>query len=156
MEKQFKVELGFVQRVLPWIVAAGALVLYLLTLNHSATLGGLAKLAQVAGWDWRPALVTPLHFVLTYPIRWLPAGWQLVALNLLSAACASLALGLLARSVALLPHDRTREAARLLRSSRAAGPSQGYRLLRPPTRAGSPVSASSTILPFSPPRRALE
>jgi tetratricopeptide (TPR) repeat protein len=116
MEKDFKVELGFVQRRLPWIVAAGALTLYLMTLSHSATFTGLAKLAQVAGWDWRPVLVAPLHFVLTYPIRWLPPGMQLVALNFLSALFASVALALLARSVALLPHDRTRDQRHLERS----------------------------------------
>jgi hypothetical protein len=116
MEKEFKVELGFAQGRLPWIIGAGALVLYLVTLNHSATFTGLAKLAQVAGWDWRPVLVGPVHFVLTYPIRWLPPGMQLVALNFLSALFASLALALLARSVALLPHDRTREQRQLERS----------------------------------------
>lgn len=109
MEKEFKVELGFVQRVLPWIIGAVALGLYLATLNHSATFAGLAKLAQVAGWDWRPTVVQPLHFLVTLPVRWLPAGWQLVALNLLSAVCSALTIYLLARSVALLPHDRTRE-----------------------------------------------
>src|SRR5262245_39945439 len=91
MEKEFKVELGFVQRVLPWIVGGGALVLYLVTLNHAATFAGLAKLAQVAGWDWRPTIVAPLHFLITLPVRWLPPGLQLVALNFLSAVCSALA-----------------------------------------------------------------
>jgi tetratricopeptide (TPR) repeat protein len=116
MEKEFRVELGFVQRVLPWLLGAGVLILYFVTLNHSATFGGLAKLAQVAGWDWRPTLVAPLHFILTYPVRWLPTDAQLVALNVLSALFSSLALALLARSVALLPHDRTRDQRQLERS----------------------------------------
>lgn len=108
-QPELKVELGFVQRRLPWIVAAATLLLYLITLNHSATFEGMGSLAKAAGWDWRSNLVAPLHVILTYPIRWLPAGVQLIALNLTAAVCASLALALLARSVALLPHDRTRE-----------------------------------------------
>lgn len=116
MEKEFRVELGFAQRVLPWIVGAGALVLYSVTLNHSATFAGLAKLAQVAGWDWHPTLIAPLHFLLTYPLRWLPPGLQLIGLNVLSALFASLALALLTQSVALLPHDRTRDQRQLERS----------------------------------------
>jgi hypothetical protein len=113
MEKEFRVEMGFVQRRLPWLIAAGALVLYILTLNHSATFAGLATLSKITGWDWRPNVASPLHVLITLPVRWLPSGVQLVALNLIAALCASGALGLLARSVALLPHDRTREQRRL-------------------------------------------
>jgi len=109
MDSELKVELGFVQRRLPWLVAAGALVIFVITLNHSATFAGISALAKAAGWDWRSNVVAPLHVILTFPIRWLPVGIQLTALNLIAAACASLALALLARSVALLPHDRTRE-----------------------------------------------
>ncbi len=108
MDSAPKIELGFLQRRLPWILAAAAFVLYLVTLNQSPSLGGIGSLARVAGWEWRPNLHAPLHVILTYPIRWLPGGIQLLALNVFAAACASLALGLLARSVALLPHDRTR------------------------------------------------
>jgi tetratricopeptide (TPR) repeat protein len=109
MDSGIKVELGFVQRRLPWLVAAVALVVYAVTLNHSATFAGVSALAKAAGWDWRSNVVAPLHVLLTFPVRWLPAGVQLIGLNLIAAACASLALALLARSVALLPHDRTRE-----------------------------------------------
>src|SRR5205807_1587784 len=41
--------------------------------------------------------------------RWLPAKTVPYALNLFSAVCAALSLALLARSVMLLPHDRTHE-----------------------------------------------
>ena len=109
MDSELKVELGFVQRRLPWIVGVVALVVYVITLNHSATFAGISALAKAAGWDWRSNVVAPLHVVLTFPIRWLPIGIQLTCLNLIAAVCASLALALLARSVALLPHDRTRE-----------------------------------------------
>lgn len=108
MESPLKVELGFVQRRLPWLVAGGALVAYLVTLN-SSTVAGIMSLAKAAGWDWHANLIAPLHVILTYPIRWLPAGLQLFCLNLTAALCGAAALGLLARSVALLPHDRTRE-----------------------------------------------
>src|SRR6185503_13636998 len=47
--------------------------------------------------------------LVTYPVRWLPGGWQVIGLNLFSAICSVLALALLARSVAILPHDRTRD-----------------------------------------------
>ncbi|HUR45023.1 MAG TPA: tetratricopeptide repeat protein [Candidatus Saccharimonadales bacterium] len=70
----------------------------------------------MAGWDWRPAFHQPLLFLLSLPIRLLPPGWQLVAGSLFSAICASLALVLLARSVAILPHDRTRDQRGLERS----------------------------------------
>jgi tetratricopeptide (TPR) repeat protein len=114
--KELKVELGFVQRRLPWIVGAVALVVYTITLNHSSTLAGISALANAVGWEWRSNVVAPLHVLLTFPVRWLPAGLQLTCLNLIAAVSASLALTLLARSVALLPHDRTREQRGLERS----------------------------------------
>jgi tetratricopeptide (TPR) repeat protein len=99
----------FTHRYLPWVVAAVGLVVYLVTLNRWPSFGGLPMLARVAGWDWRPTLYGPLYFLATYPIRWLPDAWQLIGLSLFSAACSALSLALLARSVSLLPHDRTRD-----------------------------------------------
>lgn len=98
----------FTQIGLPALIAVGTLVLYLITLNRSPSFLGLPFLARATGWDWRPVFDAPLTYLLTGPIRWLPAGWQLVGLNLVAAVCAALTLGLLARSVALLPQDRTR------------------------------------------------
>ena len=109
MEPQTKPPLGFVQRALPWLLAAGALLVYCLTLARWITIPGLGPLAQATGWDWHPVLHQPLHFLVTYPCRWLPPNLQIVGLNLLSAVCATLTLALLARSVALLPQDRTRD-----------------------------------------------
>jgi tetratricopeptide (TPR) repeat protein len=70
--------------------------------------------AQVTGWDWHPlplpwreAPMAPLFLAVTAPFRLLPAAWQPLALNLLTAVCAALTLGLLADSVRLLPHNRT-------------------------------------------------
>ena len=98
---------GFVHTVLPWIVTGGAFLVYVITLNHWVTLDSLPYVAKVTGWDWVPPLQAPLFFVLTYPIRWLPADWQPITLNIFAATCSALSLELLARSVALLPHDRT-------------------------------------------------
>src|SRR5215470_8942628 len=106
----------FVHRLLPWLVVGGALLVYLLTLNRWPVFFSLPALGRVEGWDWRPLLFAPLHYVLTLPIGWLPGSWQLVALNLFSAVCSSLSLGLLARSVSLLPHDRTRDQRQLERN----------------------------------------
>jgi tetratricopeptide (TPR) repeat protein len=116
MQGELKVEMGFVQRRLPWWIAAGAMVLYVITLNYSATFAGISSLTKAAGWDWRSNVVAPLHVLLTFPVRWCPASLQLFFLNLLAAASAALALGLLGRAVALLPHDRTREQRALERS----------------------------------------
>ena len=54
-----------------------------------------------------PEFTGPVQFVATYPFRWLPPALLPVALNFFSAVCAALTLGLLARSVVLLPQDRT-------------------------------------------------
>src|SRR5213595_3308924 len=102
MENQDKS--GFVRSRLPWLMTAAALVVYLLTLNRWVSLSSLSLVSTIASKDFTPPLSAPLHFLLTFPVRWLP-----VALNAFAAICASLTLGLLARSVALLPHDRTRE-----------------------------------------------
>lgn len=109
MQDRDNSQLSFVQTTLPWLVSGAALLGYLLTLNHWVTLSSLPVVAKVTGWDWSPELNAPLHYLLTYPFRWLPAGWQPIGLNLFAAVCAALTLALLARSVALLPHDRTRE-----------------------------------------------
>ena len=110
METRETKSFNFARSALPWGVAGGALALYWFTLNHWVTLASLPVAAKVTGWDWwTPTIQSPLYLLVTYPVRFLPAGAQLVALNLFSAVCAALTLGLLARSVALLPHDRTRE-----------------------------------------------
>src|SRR5438067_10289026 len=100
---------GFVQSRLPWIVTAVALVVYLLTLNRWCSLSSLAPVVEVARKELIPPASQPLRFLRLLPFRWLHAGWQPIALNAFSALCTSLTLGLLARSVALLPQDRTRD-----------------------------------------------
>ena len=104
---------------LPWLLALAGLVLFLATLNHWVTLASLGLVAKITGWDWwTPTLQSPVLLILTYPIRWLPPGAQPLAMNLFTAVCAAATLGILARSVALLPHDRTKEQRWLNRDSR--------------------------------------
>jgi tetratricopeptide (TPR) repeat protein len=107
---------GFTHRYLPWVIAAAFVVLYGLTLTKWVSYQGLPTLARAAGWDWQLAYHAPLHYLLTYPVRWLPAGWQVIALNSFSMLCAVLTLAILARSVAILPHDRTRDQRQLERN----------------------------------------
>ena len=99
----------FVRRRLPWIVAGVAVLFYACTLSNSVSPTGLVDLVKAAGWSWQPIYTEPLQFLLTYPIRWLPAGWQVAGMNVMAALCAAATLGLLARIVAILPHDRTRD-----------------------------------------------
>ena len=98
---------NFVPRFLPWLLAMAALAVYWFTLNRWVSLFSLAAVASVSGWTWQPELTSPLQFLITYPFRWLPATQVPIALNVFAAVCAAATLGLLARSVALLPHDRT-------------------------------------------------
>ena len=82
------------------------MVLYGLTLSHGVTLNSLALTAKIAGWDWRPLSSHPLLWLLTFPLRLLPAAGAAVGLNLFSAVCAAITLGILTRSLELLPWFR--------------------------------------------------
>jgi tetratricopeptide (TPR) repeat protein len=107
METRTDPRKNFVPRRLPWLLAAGMLLFYGLTLNRWVSLFNLEAVANISGWRWQPAVLNPVTFLVTAPLRCLPAPVIPFALNLFSAVCAALALGLLARSVALLPQDRT-------------------------------------------------
>ncbi|HEX5398331.1 MAG TPA: tetratricopeptide repeat protein, partial [Verrucomicrobiae bacterium] len=115
-ESQTDPRKNFVPRRLPWILAAAMFVVYLLTLNHWVSVLNLNSVAKISGWTWQPEVLGPVTFLVTYPFRWLPAAAVPFALDAFSAVCAALALALLARSAALLPHDRT-EAQRLRENS---------------------------------------
>lgn len=106
-------EKRFVSGTLPWVVAGVSLGCYLVTLNQWITASNLGAFARVAGYQWQPSLSNPLYFLLTQPLAWLPAAWIPIGVNAFSAVCAALALALLARAVALLPHDRTERQRRL-------------------------------------------
>lgn len=102
-------EKRFVSSVLPWVLAGAALLLYLITLNHWVSLGSLGTVGMVSSWFWQPELSRPLYWLVTSPLRLLPASFIPLALNLFAALCGAAILALLARSVALLPQDRTED-----------------------------------------------
>jgi tetratricopeptide (TPR) repeat protein len=106
-EKRTDPRKNFVPRILPWLLAAAAFATYGLTLNHWVSLFNLGAVAKLSGWSWQPEVYNPVFFFVTYPFHSLPAAQIPVAINVFSAVCAALTLGLLARSVAILPHDRT-------------------------------------------------
>jgi tetratricopeptide (TPR) repeat protein len=83
------------------------LVVYWGTLNRGVTLLNIGQVARVAGWSWQPQIMTPLTLLLTLPFHFLSAVKIPVAMNVLSSVCAAAALLVLARTVAILPHDRT-------------------------------------------------
>jgi len=90
---------------LPRYVALAAALVYGLTLSWGTTVNSLPLAAKVAGWDWMPMANEPLAWLLIWPLRCLPAGWIPVSLHLFFAICGALTLGLLARSIELLPWD---------------------------------------------------
>ena len=97
----------FVGSLLPWLIAAAGLIFYLLTLNRWISATNISHVASRSGWVWGLEFDSPLYYLLTYPFTWLPNAVRPLAFNLFSATCAVLTLALLARSVTLLPHDRT-------------------------------------------------
>jgi tetratricopeptide (TPR) repeat protein len=102
-------ERSFVSALLPWIVAASVAVIYLLTLNHWLSYRNLQAVARATGQTWTAQVYSPLFTLVTSPFHWLPQTWVPLAMNFFSVVCAFFALALLARSVALLPHDRTQK-----------------------------------------------
>ena len=108
-QDEFAPTKSFVRSWLPWLIAAAALVIYAATLNHWVTVESVGYVSRIGDWDWQPGLFPPAYYLVTAPFRLLPANVLPIALNLFSAVCATLTLALLARSVALLPHDRTHE-----------------------------------------------
>ncbi len=96
-------------RRLPVQIALVALVIYGITLSHGVTINSLPLTAKVAGWDWVPMAGQPLLWLLTLPLRLLPTAAIPGGLNLFSAGLAALTLGLLARSVQLMPWARPLE-----------------------------------------------
>jgi tetratricopeptide (TPR) repeat protein len=119
VEASPKSERRFVQAGLPWVVGTAALVAYLVTLNHWVNLSNLALVSRVNGWVWQPQATQLLQGLFTLPLRWLPPGWVPLTLNVLNALCAALTLTTLARSVALLPHDRLEQQRLLVQNKQA-------------------------------------
>jgi len=100
-------EKSFASTLLPWIVAGLLTVVYLLSLNHWLSFKNLQAVARATGQTWTPDVYAPLFNLVSSPFRWLPESVVPLAMNLFSVICAFFTLVLLARCVALLPHDRT-------------------------------------------------
>jgi Flp pilus assembly protein TadD len=98
---------NFVPRFLPWLLALVMLLVYGFTLGQWVSLFNVNAVARLSHWTWQPDLLNPVAWIVTYPLRWLPVTMIPLALNMFTAVCASLTLGMLARSVAILPHNRT-------------------------------------------------
>ena len=99
----------FVRRRLPWLIAGVTFALYLLTLNHWVGTNSLLTTEQMAGWNNSLPYSRPLLWLLSLPLKLVPAASLPYAANLLAALLAAACLWTLARCVALLPHDRSRE-----------------------------------------------
>ena len=97
----------FVTRALPWILGAAALVLYLVTLSRWLTVASLVPTVSAAGWDWTLPVGRPLIYLLGLVLTGVAGAQFPLAANVLSAVLASSVVWMLARCVALLPHDRT-------------------------------------------------
>jgi len=97
------------KNAVPLIVLGASLLLYLTTLNGWVTMPTLPSVARVLGWEWPRTQLAPLYYLVTLPFAPLPVQFKLLAMNVMAALEAALILGLLARSVQLLPHDRTRD-----------------------------------------------
>jgi len=100
---------SFAATRLPWAVALGSLVLYLTTLHSWISFASLPAVSDVGGWNDLSQSVAPLLYLLTVPLKLLPASMVPMAMNVLAAVFGALTLAMLARSVVLLPHDRTKE-----------------------------------------------
>jgi tetratricopeptide (TPR) repeat protein len=96
---------------LPLFVAVAAFAVYLCTLGGGVTIYSLPLAARLAGWDDAPLVGQPLLWLFTLPLHLLPAAWVPVVVKLFAAALAALILGLLVRTVQLLPWDHSWETA---------------------------------------------
>lgn len=91
-----------VLRRFPVQIAVGAFLVYLLTISHGVTIQSIARVADIC-WNDRQLVTKPVFWLVTLPLHMLPASWVPWLLNLFSAICAAITLGLLARVTELLP-----------------------------------------------------
>lgn len=109
MEETVPPPRSFNARILPWILGAGFLALYLLTAHPWVGPGNIQLVGQMMGWEPDAPYSEPLFFLIGKLVGWLPAGQLPLFLNAVSAVFAAMTIVILARCVALMPHDRTRE-----------------------------------------------
>ena len=100
---------SFTFKRLPFLIAFASLVLYLGTLHTWISFASLPAISHIGGWHDFPQSKQPLLYLITFPLKLLPAAYLPTAINALSALFGALTLALLARSTSLLPHDRTKE-----------------------------------------------
>jgi tetratricopeptide (TPR) repeat protein len=93
--------------LLPWIIAAVALVIYLITVSRWVTVQSLTVSAQVGGWDDNLPANSPLLYLVSRPLILLPSSILPLAGNLFTVLLASATLWTLSRCIQLLPQDRT-------------------------------------------------
>jgi tetratricopeptide (TPR) repeat protein len=126
---------GFAPAKLPWIIGIVALVVYVVTLNPWVSFQSIRATGMALGIDWWNIQLTQSLFnLLGALLQWLPGGVQIFTLNLVTAVFAALTLMLLARTVALLPQDRTQD-------QRLRNTSENFALLKLPTAWLPPVCA---------------
>ena len=82
-------------------------VVFLLTQSRDITLGSLFPVADISGWLQGGRYLTPLPWVLMKPLCLIPFAFRHLALHFETCVCSALTVFLLARSVMLLPQDRT-------------------------------------------------
>ena len=109
MEETSTTPRSFNVRLLPWILGAVFLVLYWITLHPWVAPSNVMLLGQLTGWDVDPPVSEPLLYLVSLLFRWAPAAKAPWVLNAVAAVVGALNVVILARCVALLPHDRTRE-----------------------------------------------
>lgn len=99
----------FVTRKLPWILAGVVTVVFLLTRNAWIGLNNLRAVSEAAGWGFENAFAQPLNQLFGMAVSALAGSKFPGQVNVLTAFMAGAVIHLLARSVALLPHDRRHE-----------------------------------------------
>jgi len=109
MEENVPPSRSFNARILPWILGAGFLVLYLLTAHPWVGPSNIQLVGQMLGWEPDAPYSEPFFYLIGKVLGVLPARSLPQVLNALSAGFAALTIVILARCVALMPHDRTRE-----------------------------------------------
>jgi tetratricopeptide (TPR) repeat protein len=99
----------FVTRKLPWILAGVAFAAFLITRNAWIGPNSLRAVFEAAGWGFENDFAQPLHQIFGMALSSLTGPKFPGQANLLTAAMAAVVVYLLARCVALLPHDRRHE-----------------------------------------------
>ena len=109
MEETVPPSRPFNARILPWILGAGFLVLYLLTAHPWVGPSNIQLVGQMLGWEPDAPYSKPLFYLMGKVLGVVPAGRLPMILNALSAVFAAMTIVILSRCVALMPQDRTRE-----------------------------------------------